>query len=475
MALIPRLNSVERKPFHPALELIDGVYYIGVYLDCEDTENKGRIKRVCCVVTDRKEIIPVEENWLKKKNYFVTRYPSLNSKERWSKESIKEWLFSNKKYSRNEVFNQIRELLKFYIEFQDVDYYDLITLWIIGTYLHPIFNAYPYIYIGGTKRSGKSKTLKFCSLLSFNSIPSGNMTSATIYRLVDDSKCSLFIDETEKLYSKNKVQDFRNLLLSGYKKGSNVYRVEKDRQDQLKVSPFKLYAPKMIANIRGIDDVLADRSITLILQTALGPQGNREIDENDEVWKEIRDKIYPFALYFWEEIKQIYDSYEPSDDKLKTRDLELWKPILSLAKFMSDELHSKMYQLAVRKTLEKQIENLTETADHILLKVLLEIVDKDDYYKVKFIADEVRSQFDEDQKWINTRSIGRALKRLGVIIDKRRVGTGIEIRTSPEKIRDEALRLGFDLEVDEEKRKQMKNKLLCMKPQHQRVLELIGE
>ena len=51
--------------------------------------------------------------------------------------------------------------------------------------------------------------------------------------------------------------------------------------------------------------------------------------------------------------------------------------------------------------------------------------------------------FDEEQKWITTRWIGNALRRLG-FKDKRRVGTGYQYKLNRADVKDLAARLGVE-------------------------------
>jgi hypothetical protein len=72
----------------------------------------------------------------------------------------------------------------------------------------------------------------------------------------------------------------------------------------------------------------------------------------------------------------------------------------------------------------------------------MKTVEREGFYKVKDIVSALAGMFDEDQKWLNTRWCGRALKRLGLVEDKRRVGSGVEVYLKPEKVKDAAERLG---------------------------------
>ena len=115
-----------------------------------------------------------------------------------------------------------------------------------------------------------------------------------------------------------------------------------------------------------------------------------------------------------------------------------------LTKFTSspNSLSSLMLDLALDKAEQKQTENVTETGELILAQVLLSMIKEDNYYRVKDIREEMAKQFDEEQKWLTTRWVGNALRRLG-FTEKRRVGTGYEYRLTQNDVADLAERLGI--------------------------------
>ncbi|MEM3565829.1 MAG: hypothetical protein QXK18_03035, partial [Candidatus Bathyarchaeia archaeon] len=87
------------------------------------------------------------------------------------------------------------------------------------------------------------------------------------------------------------------------------------------------------------------------------------------------------------------------------------------------------------------IENMTETLDYVLVQTLNSLVEADGFYKVKVIKEAMASNFDEPQKWLTTKWIGNALRRLG-FTEKRRFGSGYEYFLSKSKVKDLAERLG---------------------------------
>src|SRR3989344_7161905 len=56
-------------------------------------------------------------------------------------------------------YQKIIDVLKYYSDLDD-DYYSLISLWTMGTYLHKQFSSYSYLFFNAMKGSGKSRLLK---------------------------------------------------------------------------------------------------------------------------------------------------------------------------------------------------------------------------------------------------------------------------------------------------------------------------
>jgi len=247
------LDNVSVKPIfsnlwrriHPAIDVVEGVAYVGVDLPCEVTDDKGRVQLRDChflIGSDKKQILCHREVLIKEKlqlAHSVVRLPN-----RWSLESVKAWLEGDAKVDPAELFIAIKTAFETYIEFEDSRIYDLLTLWVIGTYFFHLFDGYPYLYIGGMKQVGKTKLLKQLCQLCHNAIFSNNMSTASAFRLIQSGRCTLLLDETEKLSNPEREVDFRNMLFAGYKKGAVVYRTHKDT---LKPEPFEVYSPKAIA------------------------------------------------------------------------------------------------------------------------------------------------------------------------------------------------------------------------------------
>lgn len=254
-----------------------------------------KAEQVC--ITSQKTMSVISEDELIE-GYKILIKPTSFGGDRWTRKSIQKFLSGN--YTNptfQEVYGDIISLMKNYFDFPDERYFHVITCWIIGTYYFQIFNTYPILYLNAVKRAGKSKLLTFISLLAFNAVDGQDFTSSTIFRLAHLNKCSILIDELENIRSKEKV-GLRLLLNNRYKKGKQVPRAEQEGKNKsFNVNLYSLYGPTAIANISGLDNVLEDRAITLILQRSTNTKVlNSEIPMGARQWQEIRDKLYMLML-----------------------------------------------------------------------------------------------------------------------------------------------------------------------------------
>lgn len=456
------------KLVHPALGTVDDTAFVGVWYTCEvKGEKKTTIKDLLFLITSDRRKILANDAVLNSMGWRL-QYKPTRFKNRWSLDSVDAYL-KGADVDPASVFDGVIKAWQKYLEFTDKRDYVYHALWDIDTYFHILFRAFPYAYHGGPTETGKSKALRLSSLLAFNAILSNNMSTSSIFRLIQNARSTLLLDETEKLSTRKmdtRVQEFRSILLSGYQRGGQaVYRVEKDADTEAQNTvPFEVYGPKRIANIEGLEDVVGNRCKPTIHRRSV----DNAITKNDpdiesEEWATVRGQLCILFLQYWKEVKTTYDALNPNElEGLDGREFELWRPIIALAKFFDaydkpekstsatrsqhspsslSSLSDMMVKLAQDMAKQSTVENLTETGESIMLQVLLGMVQGDDYVSVKTIRDKVLAEFDEQAPWITTRWVGNTLKRLG-FKDKRRVGTGYQYKLNSAEVKDIAERMG---------------------------------
>ncbi|MBU1449192.1 hypothetical protein KKF45_05100, partial [Patescibacteria group bacterium] len=369
---------------------------------------------------------------------------------RWSLDSIHHFLTDEIKKEPTfwGTFGMIKQRYQHYMDLGEESAYSLASLWVIGSYFFPLFDAYPYTFFGGDRETGKTKMLSLTQQMAFNAISSGNISTSSVFRLIEGSRTTLLIDEAEKLSSPERGQEFRNILNASYKPGNPVFRSEKTIKEQFIVASFDAYSPKMLANISGLEEVVESRVIPFTLLRTLNRDiADREIDVNEESWQDIRDRLYLLAMLKWKEVKYAYYKTEPVEG-ISARNWEIWRPIIALAKVVDNTgaLETEMVKLGLEKSQEKLLEAVVEAGDSVLVRVLLNVVTSEDYYSVKEIKSRMVDSYGETYNWLNNKWIGRAMKRKG-FKDKRRMGTGIEYLLNPAMVASIAKRLGISSEV----------------------------
>lgn len=382
-----------------------------------------------------------------------------------------------------ETYYQIIELIGDWLDIPD-EYKKIISIWIIGTYFHKSFNTYPYIFLNAMRGSGKTRLLSLISHLQYNGNGEvlTNPSDAVIFRTAKVR--GLVFDEFESEKSKDK-QSMREYLNACYKKGGVVYRMEKQKnkegkEEQVAVG-HQLYTPIVMANINGIEDVLADRSISLILEKSMNDYLVRKIEDfqdNPEI-KAIKANlslfsvelcsVYPFQNEWNEYLKRRYstsihtiqtihnstqlytnttkiDQDEVFNEIIDTgiigRNLELFFPLMILAKTIHKNIFDEIKQITIHLNANKKDDEFAESKD----VSLIEFISLADRYRFEYkYSTELFMEFknfignqgnDDESKWLNITWFGSALKRLKLISDRKRVAKGQMILLNVDKAKE---------------------------------------
>jgi len=250
--------------------------------------------------------------------------------------------------------------------------------------------------------------------MAFNARSITDPNTATIFRLADKQRASLFFDDAEWLAGKTKSRIF-SMLKSSYKKTAKVPRVGNNKDGS--IDEYEIYSPKMFNNICGIEHVMADR--TIIIAQKCSPKSARlnkhDPIESDDEWADIRDRLYRFAFNYWQDIKRLL----PKQAKLPLRDreYELYVGFLAIAQFLDrvskrKGLHKLVYDAAVRDVEERESEYLKTNPEALVIQVLLTLVKEDGWFPVATIAYDVKIASNTPRE-VTPFLTGKILKSLG--------------------------------------------------------------
>ena len=344
------------------------------------------------------------------------------------------------------VYNKIKNHINKYVEFQEDKCYDsFMALWVMHTYCFQLFDSCCYGFVHGIKGSGKSHTLDILDDIVFNSEKGDHFTEAAIYRSIEQDSCTLLVDEAEGLNKENEngIQTHElEIYKAGYKKKGSVSRCVPNGDDY-RVSKFSAYSPKFFGNIKGLEKVLEDRTVTIPIFRATKKITEYDYETIKKETAPIRNGLYVMSLKYWKEIKDIYRNLE-SVENLSNRHREIWKPIWTMAKIVdkysygSTDTFDGMKDLAMEVKREKESR---EQDEELYMKLLPSIWDymasaspetimeeNELMYKLVSLVNYIRDQeeWDKYPKWLEN-VLPKELKKVGVIPDlkdhKKRIRT----------------------------------------------------
>jgi len=388
----------------------------------------------------------------------------LKSIKDWVKlinENIPEDTELSSKESLLEIYINIKKILMKYCDLKE-RYYPIITLWIMGTYFHHQFETYPYLFLNAMKGSGKTRLLKLIAFLSKDGEVLASLSEAVLFR----TRGTLCIDEFEGITRKGN-DNLRELLNTAYKKGTTVKRMKKkhtmEGEEQV-VEEFRTFRPIALANIWGMESVLGDRCISVVLEKSSDKKRTMllEIFDKDELTTQTKKLFQRKSVVLcsvvtsgkvyvdWNDyITNNYITTQSNnytklhtlfdkliEAKIDGRNLELCMPLLIIAQEINDEIFEEVLGIMKEITEERRNEEFIENKDVSLIDFVSQELDTGNYISVKKTAQKFKEFLQSDDDWINSKWIGRALVRLGLVKKKKRSNFGVEVVLDIEKAKE---------------------------------------
>jgi len=202
-----------------------------------------------------------------------------------------------------------------------------ISAWCLGSYCFSSWQLYPKLLITSPeKRCGKTTLLEVIEGMAFRCYPVSSISSSAIFRLIEEYKPTLLIDEADTF---TKDDDSLNgIINAGHKKRlANVSRTERDG-NEFHVRSFSVWAPMVLSGIGKQRDTLHDRSIHIEMERKLPDYSVEKLPFNFfETKQHLRQKCMRWANDRHANLRMLASLPNYGNDRAQDN----WQPLITIA------------------------------------------------------------------------------------------------------------------------------------------------
>ncbi|MES2224283.1 MAG: hypothetical protein V4469_05135 [Patescibacteria group bacterium] len=190
-----------------------------------------------------------------------------------------------------ELIKHIQSFIHKYLDISPM-YEQIASYYVLFSWVYDRFHEVPYLRAIGDFGSGKSRFLQTIGSICYRPIFTGGATTtAPIFRILDEIRGTLVLDEADLRFS-DMTTDIIKILNMGYQKGGSVLRMQ--GKELMEMRAFDVFSPKVVATRETFSDKALE---SRFLVEEMG-RGNLRDDIprrlSEEFWeeaKEIRNKL----------------------------------------------------------------------------------------------------------------------------------------------------------------------------------------
>lgn len=355
---------------------------------------------------------------------------------RWGGKALKEYIAGGR-HDPAEAFDQLKQCADHFLDFgkrnfgSSEELAELISCFIISTYLLEAFPVTGYLWSTGFSGSGKTTLLQVACKVAY--LGQMILASGTFAALRDmaDYGATLCFDDAENLSDDRKTDpDKKALLLAGNHKGIVVPMKEPGANGTWNIRYVNAFCPRLFSAISLPDPVLSSRSILIPLVKSADMEKSKRDPAQDCDWPhlpaELRDRLYSIALANLPAMPW-FDARATKRSALYGRDYQPWRAILGVALWLEEKcgvkgLFDRMHNLAVSYQTERAA--IEEMSPSKLLVMALVRLFGGRQETIEFapaeVADAMNTMADElelskqGDTFTNAKKVGHLLQRLRI-------------------------------------------------------------
>ena len=343
-------DIVSRKEvIHPALDWVDGQLIVGVVL-------KGN-KRA--VLSSSKGLVPLDGLGTVCERNRNFESPVTPETARAFVAHLQGNVKKGSESGAREVIYGIANHLRRFVVFPDRWWPEVLATWVFGTYLYPIFQAYPYLHITSPEPGcGKSLLGQLLGNLSFNGEFMTSPTEANLFHLPELNRGVQVWDEFElsSQSDRNRFEITKSVLLNGYRNGGAVPRQVGKQWD--KTVRYHVFCPRVLIGLSYLPEAASQRTIQLRLRRRSKEQRVTLYNLHDQAAEEqrLRSASVLSALKCASQVKETYmdnrvrKHLEESIGQVGREVDDIWLPLAAIAISTSEDDSAEPKQNPLSRT-----------------------------------------------------------------------------------------------------------------------------
>jgi len=318
-----------------------------------------------------------------------------------------------------DLFNEVRQFLYDHWDYFDASYYDVLTAWVLATYLPEKWDFIAYVAVIGDTGTGKSRMINCLAALCYKALLVVDPTEATLFRTVSEWHPTMIIDESETV-TRNQRQTVQNLLNAGQKQGSSVQRMQERRVagGTVRYAPqcFDVFGFKALAGTKMWLPTLRRRALIAYSTRSLR-KVNRRIDKDRA--REIRRKLLQYRIDY---IDIPFKESLAKIDELTHKLTGTYELFFSLFSVTPSAKWDALLKYAMKEEKSRSRERGAGEMAEIFYAILRLKPKDDDLIRLSVIAEYLnRERLAKEQ--FTSRQIGTIIKQLGFQRKHTRLGT----------------------------------------------------
>jgi len=329
--------------------------------------------------------------------------------------------------NENQLFLDVREFIKTYVELPEDVYYDVAALFALATWRVNSFDSATYLNLLAPMNSGKSRFLDVMQLLCRRSVFAGSgITKGALIRLTDGREPTLLLDETDNWLSSWDVDNPMGAALNaGYARtlmGGSI-SCELDPEGNYVAKLRRTFGFKIFAGRDPLATTLASRCIIITIRKT-----KKTYPKVDMVrGYQLREQLFQYCQNHHGDDPDIERLTDPDTAKISDNRIgQVFEPLLIVAP--KEEIKKAMLQLAEETVERVREEELDQDEANIARAIIRLSVNKD--LTIKSLTDTINLNILNPKEQYNYRTVGKITSRLGFDTKHTRQGARINLKPS---------------------------------------------